>query len=129
MTLVTIIAILMVLLAPASVGSAAFLWQIHAESRRLDDRYPKPHIRLSLIMAVTGTFAAAAASLLGVAAGLYLLGNSAASTALSPLILVAFVLLDLIPVVNAAYLKLLDGPLFDGRRPEEAVPEPLDDLR
>lgn len=103
----TIIAWLMLAQAPVSVAAAIFLWQLHSKSRRLDTRNPKPILRLSLVMFVTGAIAAAAALELGIASIFYLLGLIEITQRLGLPTFLAFVVLDYIPVINALYLRWL----------------------
>lgn len=99
------VAVLFVVIAPLSVGAALFLWRLHAEDRAA--HRDGPRIRLSFVLAVTGSAAAAAGTMLGVIALLVLLGYRDLARFFWPGALLAFVALDMIPVANALYLRWL----------------------
>lgn len=105
-TLTLVAAILIIGIAPFSVGAAAFLWSLHAVDRGKDTRNPKPLLRLSFVLAVVGSISAVAGTYLGVVAFLRLLGLVALASALAPITLAAFVLLDLVPIFIALYLRM-----------------------
>lgn len=115
MTATAIAAWCLIALCPLSVHFSAYLWSLHKKSRILDTRKPKPLIRLSLVMALTGTLGAVGASILALSSVFFLINRPDLSGALLPLILAVFVLLDTLPIINAAYLRWLERlPAGDG---------------
>jgi hypothetical protein len=110
----TFIAWALVVEAPISIGAAAFLWKLHAKSRHVDTREPKPLLRLSLILSITGTMGAAVSLLLGIAAVLYLVeGGAGIVRQLGLVVNAMFPVLGLVSIINALYLWWLE------RHPEE----------
>lgn len=110
---ITLLGLAFLITAPLSLGACVFTWVLHHDDRRADTRQPKPLIRLSLVMAVTSTLAAAAALFLAIVSGLRLglldfaLDRSTAREIVSDAtfwLLAALELLNLIPIVNAGYL-------------------------
>lgn len=53
-----VLVVIVSVLAPLSVVAAAFLWSVHREDRRIDERRPKPLLRLSLVLSINGTVTA-----------------------------------------------------------------------
>lgn len=91
---------------PAAIGAAVFLWQLFDEDRRTAN--DPARIRLSLVLAVFVTAAAAAGVLLAIPSAFYILGiDGAARRAAGQLVLVAIDILLLGPVAIALYLRWL----------------------
>lgn len=94
-----VIALLLIVLAPFSVGGAAYLAQLARHDHGGLLTFPVAFAVVGIIAAVVGTFLA----VLGV---LYLLQVTELLRALTPGLLVAIVVLDVIPPALAAFLRL-----------------------
>jgi hypothetical protein len=97
------VAWLLLILAPVSVGAAGFLIRLY----RRDQADGSPRVNLALVLALTGLAAALGGAFLGIVAAFYLAGQTDVVRTLSPGILVVILVLDAVPIVNAAYLRLL----------------------
>lgn len=96
--------VLVILLAfPTSVGAAAYCWRLH----RVDMHdYPGPRLRFSLVLAITGSLAAIGSALL-VLDAVYTVTRFALLKSLTlPTLCVAVMILDVIPILNAVFLRL-----------------------
>lgn len=106
----TFIAWALIAEAPASIAAAVFLWVLHGKSRKLDTRNPKPRVRLSLVLSITGTIGALASTFLGVASILYLVQNGDGIVRqLGLAVYLTFPVFGLISIINALYLRWLEG--------------------
>lgn len=106
----TLIAWALILEAPLSIAAAVFLWLLHGKSRRLDSRVPKPRLRLSLILSITGTLGALASTFLGVSSFLYITeGGDGIVRQLGILVYLTFPVLGLVSIINALYLRWLEA--------------------
>jgi hypothetical protein len=99
----TVVAWLFLALAPLSVGAAAFLWHLHG----LDRFSTGSRSGLSLAFAIVGSVAAAVALYLGLISAFYLAGWAEVVGILGSGVLPAFVILEALPIVLAAYLRWL----------------------
>lgn len=106
---ITLVAWALVALLPIVTGATWYTWNLHARSRRLDNRSPKPRLRLSLVLATTSTLALACALILVTASVFYLAGRIDLAQRLGSATLLVYVVLLLIPVINAAYLRWLEA--------------------
>ena len=91
---------LLILMAPLSVGGAAFLWSLY----RIDGGSAQ-RTGLVRIFAIVGAATAAIAVYLAITAALYLAGADDAVRILAPGLLPVLVVLDAVPVALAAYLR------------------------
>lgn len=102
-----LVAWLAVLIAPLSAGAALFLWRLREDDVR--ENGPEPRWRLSLVLALTGTASAIAAVWLGGVAMLVLLERQDLAQRFGFLTVMSLLILDAIPIANAAYLRWLRG--------------------
>ena len=102
------LALLLIILGPFTVAAAIDLWRLWWEDWLVDERRTRPTIRLSLVLAVTGTIGALGQTLLFVASVAYFLGVRELLTRLTPAA-VSLGLLEggLITIINAGYLRWL----------------------
>jgi hypothetical protein len=99
-----VLSFLLIALWPISVGSAAFIWRLYREDRQ-DGR--RARLRLSLVLAATGSAGAAVQSFLALVTILALMGRGNIVRGLLPAVFASFIVLGLIPITNAAYLRWL----------------------
>lgn len=104
---IAVMIVLFMVVAPVAVVAALFLWRLHAEDRSADEREPKPWLRLSLVLALTGTIGAIAAAYFGLAAARRLATGLNLPDWLAPVTVTLFFALELISITNALYLRLL----------------------
>lgn len=121
-TLVTIVTVIFVGLAPVAAIGAIFLWGLYRDDVR---ESPGRRVRLSLIMALTGSIAALAATELAIASAFRIAGYREIVAALTPITLGALVALDFIPLLNAGYLRWIRGRRFE--REGKRRPPPFGD--
>jgi len=100
----TLTILILLAAAPASVGAAAFCWRLWWDDFR---EFPEGGpIRFSLILALTGSLAAIGAVIFGLIALAVLLEIDGLREFLASWFLVALMTLDVIPIINAGYLRL-----------------------
>lgn len=115
---INLIAWLLIGLWPVLVWLTAYAWQLHGKSRRLDQRKPKPWLRLSLVMAFTSTIALIGATILMAASASFLAGRTDLAQRLGAATVFTYVIFILVPIINAGYLR------FAERGGEEQTPRP-----
>jgi hypothetical protein len=102
-----------VIVAPVALLGVVFLWRLHGEDRRQDERIPKPLLRLSFVLALTSTLSLVSCiSLLALVAIL--------PSELPQARITLVVLVEVLPVINGGYLFWLRRSRFRGigkRRP------------
>lgn len=99
--------VLIVLLAfPASWGGAIYCWRLYFEDRH---DYPGAKVRFSLVLAITSTLAAIGATLLAVSALYVVTRIEQLRLVTLPGLYIAIIILDVIPVLNALYLRIRRG--------------------
>lgn len=99
--------ILIVLFAfPSSWGGAIYCWRLWFEDRH---DYPGSAVRFSLVLAITSTLAAIGATLLAVSALAVVTQITALRLVSLPSLYVAVIILDVIPIINAVYLRIRRG--------------------
>lgn len=114
--------VLVVLLAfPGSWGAAIYCWRLWGEDR-ID--YPGASLRFSLILAITSTLAAIGASLLAISALAVLTQMTELRLISLPSLYIAVIILDVIPIINAAYLRVRRGTVSGV--PDVTIPDGFD---
>ena len=108
------VSVLAVVIAPLSIGCAVFLWWVYWQDLRNDPR--RGWIRLSLIMAISSTIAAIVSSYIAIVVVIRLSGFPEIAKQLTPFTVLAFLALDAIPLMNAAYLLWLRRNWTPGRK-------------
>lgn len=99
--------ILVVLLAfPMSWGGAWYCWRLYLEDRH---DYPGGRLRFSLILAITSTLAAIGATLLAITALAVVTQFTGLRLISTPSLYIAVIILDVIPIINALYLRVRRG--------------------
>lgn len=99
-----LVAVLLILLCPISIAGARYVWTLHR--RALES----PGLQgFSFVFAITNALSAMGATVLGLVAFFYVGGQEAVASSLWSAVLVAFVVLDSVPIINALYLRYIDG--------------------
>lgn len=102
---VTIFTILLAF--PLSWGGAWYCWRLYKEDTR---DYPGDRLRFSLVLAITSTLAAIGSTLLAITALIVVLQvQESLRLIATPSLYIAVMILDVIPIVNAAYLRVRRG--------------------
>lgn len=92
---------------PASWFGAYYCWRLYRED--LHD-YPGDRLRFSLILAITSTMAAVGATLLAITALIVVLDlRNELRLIATPSLYIAVMILDIIPILNAIYLRIRRG--------------------
>lgn len=107
------VSVLAVIVAPLSIGCAVFLWWVYVADLRTDPK--RGWVRLSAIMATSSTIAAIVSSYIAVVVILRLSGFADLARQLTPFTVLAFLALDVIPLMNAGYLLWLRRHWTPGR--------------